>query len=121
MAISPGDWKLDVFLHGARPQGRVYAQGEKIATCWTADDEGHPLPSVDNARLMAAAPDLLAACRLLCKTAAKHGPQIGPWGEAERAGLAAIAKATGDTYPPKPEPIPANPLEDANKAHVEGT
>ena len=99
---SPGPWevrdKYDVFIAGTLGI---------VAAAW-----GQPMPTMEevlairaaNARLIAASPDLLAACETLVEFVAhfaKHDP-YGPnsaLADAERLGRAAIAKARGNNGP----------------------
>lgn len=79
---TPGPWKTGFIMNGDRWVGPEYDQ-PKVCRIEDERDEFHA-----NARLVAAAPDLLEACRLLLSSAHDHQTGIA---EAE----AAIAKATG--------------------------
>ena len=61
--FTPGPWECKVDAHG---RGRVYGSGCWVCTTWTlADDDTHKrYPAIENAALIAAAPDLYAACEL---------------------------------------------------------
>jgi hypothetical protein len=102
---TPGPWKYD----GVESRLVVAAVENSIEHSFICDvldtTEGleGDCPEADaNGRLIAAAPDLLAACRALVETfeLADLGdePEDGEYGDGRRAlnaGLAAIAKATG--------------------------
>lgn len=91
-AHTPGPWKLLPNHDGGRSSARVVLES----------NENHPIASVvqevanpvvrlqdmANARLIAAAPELLAALELACT-------QLDPHSEAIRQARAAIAKAKG--------------------------
>lgn len=59
--FTPGPWEARKDAHG---RGIIYAAGKWLATTWLANGDGNNapyLPSEANARLIAAAPELLAA------------------------------------------------------------
>lgn len=84
--MTPGPWKYDFF------------------TCAISTDEANPAalaliyadaPDYEaNARLIAAAPDLLEACEALLNS---HRPGLGQCCAASDLGIAALAKARGET------------------------
>lgn len=106
---TPGPWEVcngtDVFTApgGPRADGLCasHNDGWQIADCevgLTFDKAGkeHFLPSYeqsDNARLIAAAPDLLAACEAVADEGLCIGPEYAECGEAAGMVLAAIKKA----------------------------
>lgn len=91
---TPGPWA--VLDNTATPYGQLMVESENhgaVALCYTVErgECAAPLECVANARLIAAAPDLLAALRGLLNAlpSATTHPAI-------RAARAAIANATGD-------------------------
>lgn len=90
---TPGPWKADLATH----RGCTYIQqpnegengGWVVATCWGADRE-------TNARLIAAAPDLLAFAKRVASWQGNEGGMSGcVWSELIRQASEAIARATG--------------------------
>ena len=87
MNYTPGPWTVSI-SDDARIEDRIT----------TAD--GAPVfvgrfVNYDNARLMAAAPDLLAALRMIQEAASGHVPLVNGW--VLSVARAAITKATGET------------------------
>lgn len=96
---TPGPWTYSTDDHN---RGRIYANGLWIGTTWKADENGAAIPAIENARLIAAAPDLLEALARLCKHATEcemHGEpsQVDgiEWNDV-LAARAVIAKAVGE-------------------------
>ena len=105
---TPGPWHYQIDSHR---RGRVFAGNMWLATTWTFPGDygvGTPLPAGANARLIAAAPDLLAACKAALELAEGDDPGAGcdtreeaeaarcRWRESiEQSIRAAIAKAEG--------------------------
>jgi hypothetical protein len=88
---TPGPWR-----HGAK---NVYAGKDVIAQCWDFtlyDPIPHPLPAQANARFIAAAPALLAACEAII--AAEDGTAIDFFAAVGKA-KTAIAAARPATEP----------------------
>ena len=104
MSHTPGPWTVeqDNFGDGDGWQTVVQAGKELVAAVWpsTEDDNNHDIPGEGqaNARLIAAAPDLLAALGLaetwLMRGA--HDPLLAAEAEVLRSIRAAIAKAKGE-------------------------
>lgn len=89
---TPGLWEERADAHG---RGRIYAGGAWIATTWLAPGDGNnspQLPALANARLIAAAPDLLEALYTAEALLLSMGMQLS---DAYQQIDAAIAKATG--------------------------
>jgi hypothetical protein len=59
---TPGPWECTIDSHG---RGRILGNGCWVATTWTVadDDNNKRYPAEANASLIAAAPDLLEACK----------------------------------------------------------
>ena len=89
---TPGPW-VAALDHNLRPI--VWGPGTwKVADCWHTPDGG----GMRNARLIAAAPELLEALELLMAEVEASGNAEASdfgWPEAVAASRAAIAKATG--------------------------
>lgn len=93
---TPGPWEERTDAHG---RGRISAGGVWIATTWLATGDGNDapqLPARANARLIAAAPDLLEALKAIVKSLADQDDE----GLIEHAqqmidARAAIAKVKG--------------------------
>lgn len=88
-----GPWETHTDAHG---RGLIYAESRWLATTWRANGEGNDasyLPSEANARLIAAAPDLLAALKWLVKEAGDCLEVEAPSGL--QMARAAISKAEG--------------------------
>jgi hypothetical protein len=86
-AHTPGPWQVTA-------RGRIAGDGHLLVMC----DTGYVSPAEEaaNARLIAAAPDLLAACRAAeARYAAMWGVGGGKTGAERDQIRAAIAKATG--------------------------
>ncbi len=83
-AHTPGPWWVDVHVNVMCKDGLVAFPGIAAG-----------LPQADNARLIAAAPDLLAACQAYIADRAEAGCVAES--PAVKAMRAAIAKATGAT------------------------
>ena len=99
---TPGPWEVRADAHG---RGRIYARGTWIATTWLATDDGNDaprLPALSNARLIAAAPELLEALGILLNRLEGIGGEHVTGMEGVDADLikarAAIAKATGEHH-----------------------
>ena len=101
---TPGPWVANTDAHG---RGRIYGAGNWLATTWIATGDGNnapQLPALANARLIAAAPDLLEALVELSKSfigTYVDDPRSDNEIDLHRAfwekrASAAIAKATGD-------------------------
>ncbi len=93
IAHTPGPWKVE-----ETSSGPIYIEardGRALATlaAWSSDD----MPgAAANARLMAAAPDLLEALRFLVLDVEHYGAQgVAPTKAAMNAAKDAVAKATG--------------------------
>lgn len=90
---TPGPWQTDEAAHDAPYQNiRVTANGRSVCTVWIDDA---PVPDFNagqeaNARLIAAAPELLAACKLAFDQTCSVG-RPKDWEQLR----AAIVKATG--------------------------
>jgi hypothetical protein len=82
---TPGPWRVVTASHG-RTVGVVADDQVTVVTIRSASDEDRA-----NARLIAAAPALLAACKALVRRNQKHADLD----RAIAAGEAAVAKATG--------------------------
>ena len=106
---TPGPWTIDT-SYDARSGPHTYIQREYdgdgvtgiagIYTIAEVADQAFLPDGVQeaNARLIAAAPDLLAACRLACLVMAKgNGLSYVDRREAHEAVIAAIRKAEGGT------------------------
>jgi hypothetical protein len=95
---TPGPWEARTDAHG---RGLIYAEGNWLASTWRANGNGNNaphLPSKANARLIAAAPDLLEALQLCEGNIASllwsaHPKVYGMWLDVVRA---AIDKAIGE-------------------------
>lgn len=87
-----GPWTLCPENDGAFT---IWAGERQIAEI-APDDMGDTLPAKANARLIAAAPDLLAALAPLVNAAPKDGGMIRLDGDELARARAAIAKAKGD-------------------------
>lgn len=94
-----GPWKADrVFIENAPDRMIVHVAkwgGPNIADCGTFAGDGD---NIDNARLIAAAPELLEACKVALEHAQLLGSgQQSPYSNAEICEItgAAIAKAEG--------------------------
>ncbi len=97
---TPGPWTVFPDAHN---RGRIYAGKAWVATTWRTIGEGNdcpPLPSIDNARLIAAAPEILEALGILLNRLDGIGGEHVTGVEGVDADLikarAAIAKATGE-------------------------
>jgi hypothetical protein len=91
-SIAP--WRITLAFDGAYIRHIKDAQGEIIAFVCNLDLEKYSNESISNARLMAAAPDLLAALREYVE---RHEADGDPAGLPEyELACAAIAKATGN-------------------------
>lgn len=91
MSHTPGPWRTSNYQGGVFQFDVVGPHGEDIGYANVSDGADEPTiyPADANARLMAAAPDLLAACRI----ALEGLPEIRH--EAKRVLISAIAKAEG--------------------------
>lgn len=110
---TPGPWFIDVATdENERIELFVRRDGDAISIAGDITDPETGLPGKDNARLIAAAPDLLESLKAL--TTNPHvnlgdlvykvrdsegegwdGPQVKAWSDAVQAAAAAIAKAEG--------------------------
>jgi hypothetical protein len=99
--FTPGPW-----FTGQDDPSQVFVWSEfneypiSIASCCFAFVARDPDATEANARLIAAAPELLSACQALVECFIKRGPWDEPLGSSEQApsinaGVAAIAKALG--------------------------
>lgn len=92
---TPGPWKIDRYFPSRRPFGISQDLGNKPGKAVTTSG-GFARKSTDeaeaNARLIAAAPDMLEALEYICE-AEWDGINEPPWAERARA---AIAKAKGE-------------------------
>lgn len=98
---TPGPWRISHLI----PDLVKDTEGNLIADCETTPHKLRPAPpkeqDIANARLIAAAPDLLAACHALMRAEAmqtegkRDGATMGQISLAIDAARAAIAKATG--------------------------
>lgn len=88
---TPGPWEARLLED---PQWMVGIKGEAFhAVCVTSQGNDEA-----NARLIAAAPDLLAACKDLAAGRGRHTVrEQAQWGDSLERAYAAIAKATCDT------------------------
>lgn len=100
MPHTPMPWKrpyLDSLPNGLKAW-RVDSSGENgvavIALCYTGDDEITDIQR-DNAYLIYAAPELLAACERMLHVAGQGEGQEATWDEAYDPIRAAVAKAKG--------------------------
>jgi len=86
---TPGPWETNTRIH---PSDQVFAAGKIVADCkWTPHD---PETREANARLIAAAPELLAALQQIAD--AEYGTDTPKMRATARAALAKIgANATG--------------------------
>jgi hypothetical protein len=95
---TPGPWSHERVLRSGphdAPFLCLFAHGEVLGRAYKPDADGQSAEA--NARLMAAAPDLLAALKLLTKAANKHPDDCTPnLAKALEAARAAIAKARGE-------------------------
>lgn len=92
---TPGPWTFDDKSGDAGGLVVWAANGDRVArVCWFGDQSETPWATEANARLIAAAPDLLRALRELCRTELFLGdhPQRLAAFDAARA---AVAKAAG--------------------------
>ena len=94
---TPGPWMWDSDPIKGDPLNRVryrvVARGQTITQCYYSSSDEQ---AEHDARLIAAAPDLLEALRALHAACVKDGwPVYGAHPAAMNAALAAIAKATG--------------------------
>lgn len=94
---TPGHWKIadqSDFI-----EGRYHIEDENgdALICYGASFYEEPNPGRANARLIAAAPDLLAACKALLAEHANQDPRTET--HAQAAAKRAIAKATGAVRP----------------------
>lgn len=97
---TPGPWEIDADTrpaevctvhHTSHPNGFVYVRG--ALGYWDATPE----ENMANARLIAAAPDLLKALSMCVASMKSCLPDFNPHDQAAYdAAMAAIAKATGD-------------------------
>jgi len=92
---TPGPWQAAPDCGTTGRQSIYDARGEKIATCWRGMAGDSP-----TANLIAAAPDLLAACRIALDFAAEKPSIFSDVEESSREEMAAamrsaIAKAEG--------------------------
>ena len=93
---TPGPWTLEE--HRAHWTSYIVRGGpmqNQIAQCFNWQDKGFDVSSEENARLIAAAPDLLEALELALLVIEATGP--GVYHDAERQMRKAIAKAKGET------------------------
>ena len=93
-SFTPGPWvvvgNLTKYVEARLPSGLI----QEVAACGpTAADEGYGQQQVANARLIAAAPELLAALKNMVGLVELVLPFDGPQ---QRKARAAIAKATGE-------------------------
>lgn len=89
---TPGPWR--VVQDPTNISLQVYGQTLALFECWRRSDEQTELA---NARLVAAAPDLLASLQLMVDRFLDTEGSYGAWeNDALEAARAAIAKATGD-------------------------
>lgn len=88
MSHTPGPWEISkLATPDYAPEFAIYAgPGPKVAIVTHGNSEA-------NAKLIAAAPDLLAALQDLMTPAIERNPNL--WHEARTKARAAIAKATG--------------------------
>jgi hypothetical protein len=96
-AHTPGPWILSESDSAASSFGIADANGSSIASVGDGRHDGAPEESAANARLIAAAPDLLDACMTLAEVAS-DSVELGDWPELIKAieqADAAIAKADG--------------------------
>lgn len=82
-AHTPGPWHIG---DGTRIIG---ANSQRVSVC----DDNHATPGLANARLIAAAPDLLAALKAIADTTCNHGPNEVCCRDLARS---AIASARGE-------------------------
>lgn len=98
--FTPGPWDID-FDVDQSPSIWIEAKSNvgvcKIEPCSYDDGLGHRLTDEDwaNARLIAAAPELLVALRAIVTAAELHGADSVVFFEARNQALEAIAKAEG--------------------------
>lgn len=102
---TPGPWQIGSRYGNTKVEIADASYDRAICTVWTHQDEGstvefekrfQPLPcGAANARLIAAAPDLLAALKDLEWALTYFGDFELQYREETRAARAAIAKATG--------------------------
>jgi len=91
---TPGPWTMteqgspSAYVEDSDKSIGIEASDRRVAAVEGWDN------ALDNARLIAAAPDLLAALEAVCREIVEDGGFPSP--EAYRAGLAAIAKAKGE-------------------------
>ena len=93
----PGPWTISGYQSvGGYKEIIVDEDGSHIATVFTSDD------CYDHARILAAAPEMLKALKVLCKGIEEGTDAIACWVVPEddyKMGLKAIAKAEGEDAP----------------------
>ena len=93
---TPSPWMVAGKEYGWDHFAAIITPTGIVANCHIAAlSRTHDQTAAD-ARLIAAAPDLLAACEALL---ASHRPGLGQCCKASDLGIAAIAKATGGHHP----------------------
>ena len=95
--FTPGPWELCPRFGGNENAISIVGDDSIIATIWDRDAHGKERPVSANARLIAAAPDLLEALEAIRAMLAGHAGQPNFYGDVFKIADAAISKATGQT------------------------
>lgn len=90
---TPGPWHVSQDTNV--DAGDVHTDGVRVAKCWTSTFAPPPLEAAANARLIAAAPDLLEACKTIVQLGKSRYHDLG----IDKMVEAAIAKAEDTNGP----------------------